>query len=565
MHVLLVEDSAPSAIAETLRRQGLIVTTVPGIGRASIALENHLSAVIVSLGGAAADDESLKLLRELCQQFPETPILTICAEGNPALLQRARNDGAQECLVAGQFDDAQLLEAVHYATERKSIECRLSRLSSHDPLTGVWNRRRFDTTLAESSRRALHTNHFVGMLYIGLDGFKPINDTYGNDCGDAVLREVARRLEGCVRNTDIVCRLGGDEFGILLTELAAPEDADVVAQRVSAAFEHPVRTHRFEAMVGVRLGVAIHSAAGTEPLDPGALIERAAASLFPRTEAPASIVDEPSGVHPLSQLVKSQPQRPFGIAELRRAFDAGEFCLYFQPEVNEHGALAAMEALLRWKRPDGVLPAGAFIGQIEKSDWMRELGRWVIRQACAEAAAFRAVGIWAPVAINISASELADESLVTDVAHALLEHRLPGQAIEIEITETAAVEDLHRGRAVLSELSRLGIRIALDDFGTGYASLASLRNLPANKLKIDRSFVRGMANVKQDAAIVSMIVALGAALDLDVVAEGVESHTEADALIAQGCDMLQGYHIAMPMPRAAVVAWVAERTHRKAS
>ncbi len=441
-------------------------------------------------------------------------------------------------------------------TGRRAREEQLVRLAQHDPLTGLPNR----TVLRRRVEQMGATGEPAALLILDLDGFKRVNDDLGHAAGDSVLQEVARRLLGCVRASDTVARLGGDEFALLLGGVGSPEDAAAVAEAAIRAVSCPITLEGEDAGVGASVGIAVHpGGAGTDEL-----LSSADLALYEakndgrhchRTFTPAlrRVVDRARAYD----------------TELRRAHDRGEFELFFQPQVRlADGALAGAEALLRWRHPrDGLLTPAAFMGGLEGRPISAEIGQWVLRTACAQAALWRRAGAADfRIGVNLFGSQFRAGDLVGSVREALAAAALPADALELEITENII---LRHDETMLLPLRRLredGVRVAFDDYGTGYASLSMLRRFPITRLKVDRSFVQGLCEAPQDAAIVRAILYLARALGFAAIAEGVETEAQAERLRRKGCEEVQGYLFGRPMPApefATHVGMVAEMKERE--
>ncbi len=435
-------------------------------------------------------------------------------------------------------------------TGRRAREEQLVRLAQHDPLTGLPNR----TVLRRRVEQMGATGEPAALLILDLDGFKRVNDDLGHAAGDAVLQEVARRLLGCVRASDTVARLGGDEFALLLGGVGSPEDAAAVAEAAIRAVSCPITLEGEDAGVGASVGIAVHpGGAGTDEL-----LSSADLALYEakndgrhchRTFTPAlrRVVDRARAYD----------------TELRRAHDRGEFELFFQPQVRlADGALAGAEALLRWRHPrDGLLTPAAFMGGLEGRPISAEIGQWVLRTACAQAALWRRAGAADfRIGVNLFGSQFRSGDLVGSVREALAAAALPADALELEITENII---LRHDETMLLPLRRLredGVRVAFDDYGTGYASLSMLRRFPITRLKVDRSFVQGLCEAPQDAAIVRAILYLARALGFAAIAEGVETEAQAERLRRKGCEEVQGYLFGRPMPASEFATRFALQT-----
>ncbi len=430
-------------------------------------------------------------------------------------------------------------------TERKRAEAEIEHLARHDPLTTLPNRLLFRERLNQALARQRRYGGSVAVLCLDLDRFKPVNDTLGHPVGDALLKIVADRIRTTLRTEDTVARLGGDEFAVIqVCEAAQPEAAAALARRLVQILGEPVLVeggHRLT--VGVSIGAAIAPLDGTEP---DQLMKSADLALY-------RAKDEGRNTFRFYEAAMDEAveERQRLEVDLRGALGRGEFELHYQPILAvERNRIVGFEALLRWRHPErGLVPPSAFIPLAEETGLVVPIGEWVLRAACAEAARWPGD---LRVAVNISAVQFAQAGLAQTVLAALAAAGLPPQRLELEITETVLMNDSDAVLAALHGLRSLGIRVALDDFGTGYSSLSYLRRFPFDRIKIDRSFVAGIAD-PDTAAIVRAIVGLGLRLGSVVTAEGVETPEQYDLVVAEGCAEIQGYLISPPLPPAAAV------------
>ncbi len=443
-------------------------------------------------------------------------------------------------------------------TEQKLAEESLRRLRFYDQLTGLPNRvlllRRLGRNLADT----VQSGRPLALLILALDRFREITNTLGHHNGDVIVRDLAVRLGEVLGEVERVARLRGDEFGVVLPDGDAGA-AREVAERVLGALEQPFTVQELPIEISASVGIAVAPEHGA---DADTLLRRADAAVQAARGlgGGASVVYSP----------KCEPHDPARLAllgELRRALAADELQLYYQPKVDlkTHTVVGA-EALLRWPHPrHGFVPPSEFIPLAEQTGLIRVLTRWVLDRAVGEARGWERQGRKLPVAVNVSARSLHDGRLLDDVEEALLTHDLRADRLLVEVTESAVMTDPARAADVLGWLKGRGVGVAIDDFGTGYSSLALLRRLPVSELKIDKSFVLGMAgDTGEDTAIVRSTADLAHNLGLNVVAEGVEDQWTLDLLSTFGCDQAQGYHIARPMPCLDLAKWLAASSWRTA-
>jgi diguanylate cyclase (GGDEF)-like protein len=431
-----------------------------------------------------------------------------------------------------------LLERMEHA---KQVEY----LAYHDGLTGLPNRSLFSRLLHQAIQQAGRHDRTLALLFLDLDRFKHINDTLGHEAGDQLLKEVARRLRSCLRESDTVARLGGDEFVVLLPELTDGSYAAVVAQKALSSIAKPFKLVGQEFRVTGSIGIATHPQDG---LDEEALTKNADIAMYKAKE---------QGKNNYQFYAKSLStdslERLTLESSLRQALERGEFELYYQAKRElETGRMTGMEALLRWQHPDlGTVAPMRFIPLAEQTGLIIPIGRWVLRTACLQNVAWQAQGL--PelcVSVNLTARQCADDNLVRDVEAILKESGLKPALLELEIAESMLLHDVEGTLPLLAGLKALGVRIAIDDFGMGYSTISSLRRFPIDTIKIDRSFIRDVATGEEDKALTRAIIAMGKTLSMTVVAQGVETKAQAAVLREYACDELQGFYFSQPAPAA---------------
>ena len=427
--------------------------------------------------------------------------------------------------------------------DRKRAEAQIARLAHYDPLTELPNRVLFQKDLSDALARRSRTGDQLAVHFIDLDRFKTVNDTLGHPLGDALLRIAAERLRSCVREGDTVARLGGDEFAVVQSGLTDLAGATKLAERVVEAMAAPFDLQGHQVMIGASVGVAVAPSDGD---DADELLKKADMALY-RAKA-----DGRGAFHFFERAMDEQLQARRALElDLRRALVAGEFQLYYQPLYNlGDDRVTGCEALLRWNHPDrGMVSPADFIPIAEEIGLIVQLGEWVLREACAEAAT------WPDhvrLAVNLSPAQFRDRGLVRTVVSALAVSGLPAERLELEITESVLLQDNVANMGMLHDLKALGVRISMDDFGTGYSSLSYLRSFPFDKIKIDQTFVRDILEDSDAMAIIKAVLDLGASLGIVTTAEGVETQEQLDALRDQGCAEIQGYFISRPAPASEI-------------
>jgi diguanylate cyclase (GGDEF)-like protein/PAS domain S-box-containing protein len=415
---------------------------------------------------------------------------------------------------------------------------------THDPLTGLPGRTLMLDRVAQAVARAQRTRRHAALMYVDVDRFRLVNDSFGHDTGDEVLRAIAMRLQAATRDVDTVARLSGDEFVIMLPDIDGPGLAGKVAQRVLEALAKPFFALGREFFLHASIGISLFPDDTQEPED---LLKHAAAALYAAKEAGRN-------TYRYFRVREDVQYRGQLILEggLRRAAERGELRLHYQPKVDlSSGRLVGAEALLRWQHPElGLVAPDRFIPLAEETGLIVPLGEWVLHQACEQSVRWSEAGIAVDVAVNVSARQFQQEDLPERIFAALRDSRLDPRRLGIELTESVLMEDGDRARDMLECLKRRGVSVAIDDFGTGYSSLSYLKRLPIDVLKIDRSFVHGLTRDRDSQAIVKAMIGLSHTPGIEVIAEGVEDDADVNCLAAWGCRYAQGYHFGRPMPAA---------------
>ncbi len=426
----------------------------------------------------------------------------------------------------------------------KESEARLAYLAHYDPLTGLPNRLLLSARLHHAIEQAKRQERRVGVLFVDLDRFKNVNDSLGHQAGDELLCAVTQRLSQRLRIEDTVARLGGDEFVILIEHLHEPRDAALVARTVLDALADPFPLALGqEVFIGASIGISLYPDDGD---DPAKLIQHADVAMYQAKKSGRNAY----GFY-THALTENANQRLKLETKLRRGLERDEFVLHYQPQARlSDGRLIGAEALVRWRHgEDGLIPPAEFIPLAEETGLIVALGEWVLRQACAQWAAWLRQGFGPlTLAVNISPRQFRHLELVRVVDRVLAETGLPAGALELELTESALLHQGEEAEATLRELKRLGVALAIDDFGTGYSSLAYLRRFPIDRLKIDQSFVRDISEHSNGDELVSTIIAMGRNLNMQVLAEGVETEAQLAFLRAKECDAYQGYLYSRPVP-----------------
>jgi diguanylate cyclase (GGDEF)-like protein/PAS domain S-box-containing protein len=552
------------------------------LGLLGSAVENASEGIFILATGAAADPARITFVNQgLCRMTGRRAedlvgrtleVLGVALDERPVLDSLARSlgegrafqaeatalraDGSEYALELhvmpagdGAARSGHWIGILRDVSERKSQLAELRRQALHDALTDLPNRLLLYDRLEQEILKAGRSARPLGLLFMDLNGFKEINDTFGHHCGDQLLRQVGGRLSRALRSTDTVARLGGDEFAILLPEISGPEAATAVAQSLLDALVEPFAVEGQRLTVGASLGIVFSPSHGS---DPTTLMRRADVAMYVAKHASRgyAVYAAEADAH--------SPQRLSLLGDLRRESTREQFRLHFQPEVDlaTRGVRRA-EALVRWQHPElGLLPPKDFIPLAETGNLMQAVTEWVLDAAVIACKRWQAEGFAFGVSVNLSPRSLRDATLPEAIAARLRNVDLEPRWLTLEITEGSLLADPEHATAVLQRVLELGVELSIDDFGTGYSTLAHLKQLPASEIKIDRSFVRDMTRDEHDAAIVRSIVDLGHNVGRRIVAEGIEDEATWRALAAMGCDLGQGFWISPPLPESELLEWL---------
>ncbi|MEL6454816.1 MAG: EAL domain-containing protein [Cyanobacteria bacterium J06623_5] len=431
---------------------------------------------------------------------------------------------------------------VYLAVQRWRVERLFRTRSARDQLTQLPDRMLFNQQLKRAIAQSIEADVMLGVAFLDLDRFKNINDTLGHAAGDCLLKQVAERLQSCLRGYDVVARWGGDEFTLLLSELRSPEEISLIAERILQRLAAPFRVQEEELFVTASLGIALAPYDGE---DEQTLLRNADAAMYQakaRGRNNYQIYFEEINADARTQLNLE--------TDLRKALHNQELFLCYQPQVNlKTGEWIGMEALIRWQHPTlGLISPTKFIPIAEETGLIEPIGQWVLQAACSQYAQWQQAGM-PPLrlAVNLSAQQFHRSRLVRSVVRILEATHFDARHLELEVTESAAMQDVGFAISVLQKLSHVGIQIAMDDFGTGYSSLSVLKHFPLDTIKIDRSFVQDLVDNPNDAAIASTIIALAKGLNFKVLAEGIETAAQMSVLQDMGCDYAQGYWFSRPL------------------
>ncbi len=505
------------------------------------------------------DADGLETLRAL-RRSPEFQgaILVLTGNDDEELAERCLEAGAQDFLLKSELNSRHIGRAVQQARQRFRLEAALRRhhdqlrtLAEHDPLTGLSNRMFFDAALRSAMPLALRHGEPLALMLLDVDQFKLVNDSYGHDVGDQLLQEVARRLQGALRAGDLLCRLGGDEFAVLAHQFANDQQTLHLAERILDGMRRPIHVGGTELSCTVSIGVACYPSGASSPEE---LMKHADLAMYKSKRTGrnrASFFSDDLNALAIRRVTLER--------ELRTGFAQRQFEVWYQPQFGAGGRIVAAEALLRWRHPQrGLLAPGEFLDVAEDSGLIVPIGAWVLDESCAAAARWQRAGRHRPVlSVNLSGVQLRSEDIVEVVDAALDRHGLAPTDLELEITENAMVDSPARATRILDRLTSRGTSIALDDFGTGYSSLSHLRLFPISVLKIEKSFVQGATHESREELLFQSVLQMARSLDLETVAEGVETGEQAELARRHGADRLQGHLFAQALPADAFVTLLA--------
>lgn len=434
------------------------------------------------------------------------------------------------------------LAVVRDVSELRALHAKTAYLAMHDELTGLYSRYMFTELLTQAAAQAQRSERAVALLLVDLDDFKSVNDGHGHHVGDQLLRDVAQRMRSALRGADVLARLGGDEFAVLLREQAGVGATLAVVRKLLEAIAQPWRLGHHDIAPGASIGVVFAPGDGGNA---DVLLRRADMAMYKAKEAGRGtfVVYD-------AQMAQHMEERAELQGRLKRALQGDALSLHFQPQISARsGRVVGVEALLRWHDEElGDVSPARFIPVAESCGLIQPLGDWVLNHACRQIGLWLGLGLAVRVAVNISTHQLRQPSFAERLEEVLRRWQVPPALLELEITESAAMSNGELARELLDRVAALGVQLALDDFGMGYSSLGHLRQMPVSRIKVDRSFVQGVAHEGQDAVLTRAVIGLAKTLGKTVVAEGVEDEAQRDFLQREGCDELQGWLFARAVP-----------------
>jgi len=558
------EDLGRLLLAATATASGLEPLAFDnGAAALAAALSRDVAIVLLDVDMPGMDGYAVCMRLRAEARFASVPIVMVTGHEDSEAIDLAFGAGATD-FISKPVNWALLPRRLAYILRNAAAAERIERLAYYDTLTGLPNRQRCLATAEQLLIESAASKTQVGVVYLDLNSFKRVNDTFGHGVGDIVLRNVAGKLERCVAALKAdhahlsVARFGGDEFVVLAAHDAARSAAVLVAAACAAALKDPIAHDGLEFYCAPSIGIAIYPDDGA---DVATLIKHADTAMFQaKTGASGSVVQ-------YTAAMSSRRQDWLDLeGRLRRALQDDLLYLHYQPKFRlTDNRLVGVEALVRWLDPDhGEIPPMLFIEIAEDSGLIIDLGSWVVRAACRQLRKWQDVGIAVPIAINVSGKELLHGDPARVVEAEARAAGVPSSLIEIEITESLLVNDSERVRAALERLRRLGCRIALDDFGTGYSSLSYITRFPPDRIKIDKAFMRNLERSASDAAVASAVLSLGASLNITVTAEGVERQAQLDWLRQRGCHEAQGFLLSRPLAAVDLEARFLRAAERSA-
>lgn len=552
MHILVAEDDPVSRrlIEKTLTKWGYDVTLACDGQEALKILRYAQAPKLVILDWMMPGADGPQICREIRKRGsePYTYVILLTAKSQKEDIIEGLDAGADD-YITKPFDTHELKARLRAGSRILDLQSALLSMreelqdqATHDFLTGLPNRLLFSDRLTQRLAESHRTQGMLAVMFLDLDRFKLVNDALGHNVGDLLLKQVAERLTSCLREVDTVARMGGDEFTIILSDMASPSDATEVAERVIETFSTPFQIDEQQLYATTSIGISVYPADGA---DVETLVRSADTAMYRAKEHGGShyqLCTESMACVPTAKMKLEN--------SLRRALEFNELVLHYQPRVTcRSGSMLGAEALLRWQHPElGLLFPDQFIPLAEESGLIVPIGEWVLREACTQNKTWQDEGLVPlEVAVNVSVKQIQQSDFVTTVRNALNDTGLSPEYLGLELTESTLMDNPALASDVLRELKDMGVQVHIDDFGTGHSSLSYLKDLPTDSVKIDRSFLKNIATDPDNAAIAGAVIAMAHSLNLKVVAEGIETLDQLEFLRSLNCDEMQGYFVSRPI------------------
>ena len=545
-NILLIEDN-PGDV-----RLVEIMLTQPTCSRFRLISSNSMADAIdtvsnesidvVLLDMSLPDGEGIENITRIKSRVPSIPIVVMTGRKDDEFALAAVKAGAQDYLIKGQIDESQLSRALHYSIERKHLQEQITHMANHDQLTGLANRELFRMRLEHAIGCAERRKESLAVFYLDLDHFKAINDALGHGIGDQLLKNVSQRLFETVREIDTVARLGGDEFAIILEGVTETYNVATIAAKIIEKLGKPYEIDEHILHIGCCIGIAFYPHCG-KSVD--TILNNADTALYK-----AKSNGRNQYQFYTSEMNRQALEQLNTDLKLRKALEESEFVLHYQPQYDlNSGKICGNEALLRWQHPEqGLIYPVKFIPLLEKNGLISEVGKWVLESACKQHVQWQDAGLAVgKMAVNLSGRQLVQRNFSDTVETIICDTGIDPTCLEFELTESLLIQNTKNTKAILDTLKAMGISIAIDDFGTGYNSFSYLRKFLFDTLKIDQSFIRNVTSKGSEAAITTAMISLAKELDINVVAEGVETPEQLQFLQDKNIDEIQGYYFSPPI------------------
>ncbi|MDA1304478.1 MAG: GGDEF domain-containing response regulator [Nitrospirae bacterium] len=507
---------------------------------------NKMDVILMDL--SLPDSMGLDTFHQLRAKVPDTPILVLSGVNDEDVAVAAVQHGAQDYLVKDHVTKDSLHRSIRYSIERNRSQQHLAYLAHYDQLTGLPNRGLFFDRFGQAVKRARRSEQLVALLFVDLDHFKDINDSIGHQAADIMLKRVADRLRACLRDCDTVSRMGGDEFALVLEDIASIQQLSVVAKRILQHLAEPFLIEDREIYTSVSVGITIFPFDDNEE---GILLQHADIAMHQAKHQGGNTYQ-----YYLGGMGAQVANRSSLANDLRQGLAKDEFFLHYQPLVDlKTSRIIGVESLARWQHPTrGLIPPGQFIPVAEQIGFIGRLGQWVLQKACTDMGTISQDGMpEIPVAVNVSGRQFRNKNLVEKIQMVLDQSAMAPGMLELELTENVLMDDSSNHAATLDKIKKMGVKISIDDFGTGYSSFRYLQTFPIDTLKIDRSFILDLPHNGHNASLVASMIDMGHSLGLTVLAEGVETEEQVKFLQAHDCDRAQGFYFARPQSLDALM------------